>query len=156
MNALLFVESCFGSTRALAEEVAAGLREGGAQADVVPAARAALTVSGDVSLLVLAAPTHNRGLPTPASRHSARSRGGSPEEPGMREWLGAATIPDGTRVLAIDTVTRRNWVSGSAARQVARMLRPRSVGTRSFVAGSRGPLNEGEARAARTWGAGLL
>lgn len=34
MKALLIVESCFGSTRALAEEVAAGLREGGGRADV--------------------------------------------------------------------------------------------------------------------------
>lgn len=157
MKALLIVESCFGSTRALAEEVAAGLREGGAQADVVPAARAAPTVSGDVSLLVLAAPTHNRGLPTPSSRRSAQAKGGSPEEPGIREWLEAATIPEGARVLAIDTVTQRSWISGSAAKRIAKMLGRRNVDTRSFVVASgQGPLAEEEARAARAWAAGLV
>ena len=37
------------------------------------------------------------------------------------------------------------------------MLGRRNVATRSFVvAGGQGPLAEGEARAARTWGAGLV
>ena len=157
MKALLIVEACFGSTRALAEEVAAGLREGGGRADIVPAARAATTVPHDVSLLVLAAPTHNRGLPSPASRRRARDRGGSPEEPGIREWLEAATIPAGTRVLAVDTVTQRNWISGSAAKRIAKMLGHGNVDTHSFVVASgQGPLDEDEARAARAWGAGLV
>ena len=157
MKALLIVESCFGSTRALAEETATGLREGGAQADIVPASQAPPAVPDDVSLLILAAPTHNRGLPTPSSRRSAQSRGGSPEESGVREWLEAATIPEGARVLAIDTVTQRNWISGSAAKRIAKMLGHGNVDTRSFVvARGQGPLDEDEARAARAWGAGLV
>jgi len=157
VKALLIVESCFGSTRALAEETAAGLREGGAQADIVPASQASPAVPDDVSLLILAAPTHNRGLPTPSSRRSAQAKGGSLEEPGIREWLETATIPEGLRVLAIDTVTQRNWISGSAAKRIAKMLGRRNVATRSFVvAGGQGPLAEDEARAARTWGAGLV
>ena len=111
----------------------------------------------DVSLLILAAPTHNRGLPTPSSRRSAQAKGGSPEEPGIREWLEAATIPEGARVLAIDTVTQRSWISGSAAKRIAKMLGRRNVDTRSFVVASgQGPLAEEEARAARAWAAGLV
>ena len=86
-----------------------------------------------------------------------QAKGGSCEEPGIGEWLETATIPERLRVIAIDTVTQRNWISGSAAKRIAKMLGRRNVATRSFVvAGGQGPLAEGEARAARTWGAGLV
>jgi len=158
VKALLIVESCFGATAALVEEVAAGLRQGGAQADVIPAARAQTVIPDDISLLVLAAPTHNRGLPTPASRRSARARGGAGAESGIREWLETATISQGVRVAALDTVTSRSWISGSAAKRIARALGRRSPGTvtsvRSFLVTDQGPA-DGETEQARAWGRAL-
>ena len=75
---------------------------------------------------------------------------------GLREWLATASIPPRTRVAVFDTVTARNWLSGSAARAVAKMLRRAGRGepaVRSFVVdSSRGPLADGEEAAARAWG----
>lgn len=74
----------------------------------------------------------------------------------MREWLATATIPARTRVAVFDTVTARNWLSGSAAKAVAKMLRRAGRGKpviKSFVVdSSRGPLVDGEEAAARAWG----
>lgn len=154
-TALIIVESCFGGTRALAEQVALGLREGGIRAGLVPAGEAPHRVDGDTGLLILAAPTHNRGLPTPASRRRAMSRGGGAVDSGIREWLEEAGIPPGTRVMAVDTVTGRGWVNGSAAKQISKALArrrpPVHAPTRSFLVDSRGPV-AGQEQEARAWG----
>ena len=75
---------------------------------------------------------------------------------GVREWLATASIPARTRVSVFDTVTARNWLSGSAARAVAKMLRRAGRGepsVKSFVVdSSRGPLADGEEATARAWG----
>ena len=75
-RALIIVESCFGNTRAIAEAVAAGLIEGGVEAQMVDVAQAPGALPEDLDLLVLAAPTHNRGLPTAATRAKARAQAG--------------------------------------------------------------------------------
>ncbi len=116
MKSLIVVESCFGSTRALAEQVAAGLREGGAEAEVVSVNDAAGEVPAETDLLMLGAPTHKLGLSTPKSRQIAETQGGVAGDRGMREWLAAAVLPAGVRVVVFDTVTGHTWMSGGAGR----------------------------------------
>ena len=156
-TALVIVESHFGNTRTIARAVAAGLADAGVRASVLDADRAGAPPA-NLDLLVVGAPTHNRGLPTAGSRAAARRQGATAGvgDGGVREWLATASIPARTRVAVFDTVTARNWLSGSAARAVAKMLRRAGRGepsVKSFVVdSSRGPLADGEEAAARAWG----
>ena len=154
MDAVIVVESCFGSTRAAAEEIARGLREEGVGAVVLAPRQASAEAIAGAGLIVLGAPTHNRGLPTPKSRASAVERGGTAESTGMREWLATTT---GARVAAFDTVTGRGWINGSAAKQAVRLARRRDAVVRSFLVrtGSHKGLADGQAALARAWGAEL-
>ena len=162
IRTLVIVESCFGTTNTLAEALAAGLREAGAQAEVLPVSQAGTGLPAGLDLLVLAAPTHNRGLPTPASRAQASKKGArSTAETGLREWLGTVVIPEATRVVALDTVTGRGWMNGSAAKAAAKVLSRthgrRGIVTRSFlVTGSPVRLAEGQSQEARAWGRELV
>src|ERR1035437_1072499 len=85
MRALVVVESWFGNTAQIAEAIADGLREAGADVEVTTAASAPQEPVAD--LIVVAAPTHNLGLPSAASREKAREGGGTGEPTGVREWL---------------------------------------------------------------------
>ena len=157
-KALIVVESYFGNTRAIAEAVAAGLIEGGVDAQVVDVSRAPSALPADLDLLVLGAPTHNRGLPTAASQAKAREQAGSGEaSPGIGEWLETTAIPDFTDAAAFDTVVSKGWLSGSAAKAIAKALQRhqgrRTVSVRSFVVtASKGPLADGEKTDAHSWG----
>ena len=157
-RALIIVESCFGNTRAIAEAVAAGLIEGGVEAQVVDVAQAPGALPEDLDLLVLGAPTHNRGLPTVATRSKARAQAGSGKAShGIGEWLGDAEIPAALSVAAFDTVISKGWLSGSAAKAIAKTLQRRqgrrTVSVRSFVVtASKGPLATGQETDARSWG----
>lgn len=160
-TALVVVESLFGSTRTVARALAAGLKDAGAGARVVAAERAPRTLPEGLGLLVLAAPTHNRGLPTAASRAQAVTRG-APSAPssGLREWLEAAVVPPGLPVAAADTVASLSWFSGSAAKAVVQRLartgHRATLERRSFLVGSaQGPLADGQEEAARAWGRAL-
>ena len=156
-TALVIVESHFGNTRTIARAVAAGLADAGVRASVLDANRAGAPPA-DLNLLVVGAPTHNRGLSTVGSRAAARRQGATAlaGDGSVREWLASASIPARTRVAVFDTVTARNWLSGSAARAVAKILRRAGrdePAVRSFVVKtSRGPLADGEEAAARAWG----
>lgn len=163
-TALVIVESHFGNTRTIARAVAAGLADAGVRASVLDADRAGAPPA-DLDLLVVGAPTHNRGLSTAGSRAAARRQGAAARrqgatapagDGGVREWLATASIPARTRVAVFDTVTARNWLSGSAAGAIAKTLRRAGRGepaVRSFVVDSnRGPLADGEEEAARAWG----
>ena len=157
-RALIIVESCFGNTRAIAEAVAAGLIEGGVEAQVVDVAQAPGALPEDLDLLVLAAPTHNRGLPTTTTRAKARAQAGSGEaSPGIGEWLETVAIPASIDAAAFDTVISKGWLSGSAAKAIAKALQRhqgrRTVSVRSFVVtASKGPLADGEKTDAHSWG----
>lgn len=61
--ALVIVESYFGATRTVAEAVAAGLTDAGVRARVLDVDQAPDAPPADLDLLILGAPTHNRGLP---------------------------------------------------------------------------------------------
>ena len=157
-KALIVVESYFGNTRAIAEAVAAGLIEGGVDAQVVDVSRAPSALPADLDLLVLGAPTHNRGLPTATSRAKACEQAGSGEAShGIGGWLETTAIPASTGAVAFDTVISKGWLSGSAAKAIAKALQRqqgrRTASVRSFVvAASKGPLAAGQESDARSWG----
>ena len=157
-RAFIIVESYFGNTRAIAEAVAAGLIEGGVEAQVVDVAQAPGALPEDLDLLVLGAPTHNRGLPTAATRAKARAQTGSGKAShGIGEWLGDAEVPAALSVAAFDTVISKGWLSGSAAKAIAKALRRRqgrrTASVKSFVVtANKGPLATGQETHARSWG----
>ncbi len=157
-RALIIVESCFGNTRAIADSIAAGLIDGGVETRVVDVAEAPRALPADLDLLILGAPTHNRRLPTEATRAKAREQAASGEaSPGIGEWLETVAIPASIDAAAFDTVISRGWLSGSAAKAIAKALQRqqgrRTVSTRSFVvAASKGPLAAGQDSDARSWG----
>ena len=74
MRAVVVYESMFGSTRTLAEEVGAGLRECGVVAEVVEVGEQASRESAlpEADLLVVGAPTHAFGLSRSSTREDAR------------------------------------------------------------------------------------
>ena len=157
-RALIVVESYFGNTRAIAEAVAAGLIEGGIEAQVVDVARVPSALPSDLDLLVLGAPTHNRGLPTAATRAKAHAQAGADgASQGISQWMGNAEIPASLSVAAFDTVISKGWLSGSAAKAIAKTLQRRqgrrTVSVRSFVVtASKGPLATGQETDAHSWG----
>lgn len=157
-RALIIVESYFGNTRAIAEAVAAGLLDGGVEAQVVDVDQAPSTLPADLDLLVLGAPTHNRGLPTAASRAKAcEQKGTTGSSHGIGEWLVSTAISSSLNVSVFDTVISRGWLSGSAAKAVVKALRRHqgreTSSVRSFVvSANKGPLAGGEETDARSWG----
>ena len=157
-RALIIVESCFGNTRAIADSVAAGLIDGGIEAQVVDVARAPSALPSDLDLLILGAPTHNRGLPTAATRAKACAQAGAGSaSQRISQWLGNAEIPASLSVAAFDTVISKGWLSGSAAKAIAKTLQRRqgrrTVSVRSFVVtASKGPLATGQESDAHSWG----
>ena len=157
-KALIVVESYFGNTRAIAEAVAAGLIEGGVEAQVIDVSQAPSALPADLDLLVLGAPTHNRGLPTATSQAKACEQAGSGEAShGIGGWLETTAIPASTGAAAFDTVISKGWLSGSAAKAIAKTLQrrqgQRTVSVRSFVVtASKGPLATGQETDARSWG----
>ena len=157
-KALIVVESYFGNTRAIAEAVAAGLLDGGAEAQVVDVDQAPSTLPAGLDLLVLGAPTHNRGLPTATSRAKACEQAGSGEAShGIGGWLETTAIPASTGAAAFDTVISKGWLSGSAAKAIAKTLQRRqgrrTVSVRSFVVtANKGPLATGQETDAHSWG----
>lgn len=156
MRVLIIVESCFGNTRLIADAVAQGLRETAAAVEVVPARDASLSPSAD--LVVLAAPTHNLGLPTAASRAQAHPGADRQEPVGVREWLEHATVNPATRIVTIDTIIagRFSGSAASAAHKLARRRRWQAERGPSFlVNGREGPPAAGEIDRARAWGSGL-
>lgn len=159
MKALVVVETWFGNTMTIGEAVAAGLRDAGAEPSVVRVADAPTAVADDVDILVVGAPTHNRGLSTPESRRKAAERSGLGPTQGLREWMAGASIPSGTRLAAFDTSTARRF-GGSAVKAARKVLKRKtrtSAGTASFIVqGTEGPLQEGSQEAAREWGRGLV
>jgi len=161
MRALVVYESMFGNTRAVAEAVAAGLAER-LSVDVSDVGAAPATVSSDVALLVVGGPTHAFGLSRRSTRQSARDQGAREQiEFGLREWL--ATLPAATRPAAAATFATRvakPRVPGSAARSARKALRrsgyePVLAVEDFWVAGTAGPLRDGEIDRARRWGAAL-
>ncbi|WP_448058549.1 flavodoxin family protein [Cellulomonas hominis] len=158
MDVRIVVESCFGNTARIAEAVAAGLRSRGATVTVVDAASAPAPDGAD--LLLVGAPTHNMGLPGPASRRQAEAAGGRPPVTGVGEWLAGLPRRRGGRAAAFSTVTGTGFFAGSAAKGIEKRLRRCAVEVVAreefLVTGREGPLADGELARAERWGAGLV
>ncbi|WP_112133601.1 flavodoxin family protein [Glycomyces dulcitolivorans] len=156
MRAAVIYESMFGSTRQVAQAVAAELSDH-MEVDVFEVGEAPL-VLGDVQFVVVGAPTHAFSLSRPSTRAEAALKaphGLVSTQIGLREWLEAVEVPAGVQAIAFDTRVDRHLV-GSAARAATRKLR--KAGFRvlaepvSFlVEGIQGPLAVGELERARFW-----
>ncbi len=162
MRALIIVESIFGNTRRIADAVAAGLAEQG-QVDVVEVGDAPDGLAEDVDLLIVGGPTHAWSMSRAATRSGAVQQ--QPDrarslDRGIREWLDSLPSTSKVAAAAFDTrLDKSRWMTGSAARAAAKQLRrhgSRVVAVESFrVAGTPGPLCDGETDRARQWGAAL-
>jgi flavodoxin len=158
MRALVVYESWFGNTRQVADRIAAGLAHEG-HVDLVTVDEPVPSLDG-VDLLVVGAPTHVHGLSSKRSREGAIDQGAAGEPGiGVRGWI--AALPNGAggpRVAAFDTrVNKPALLVGSAARGIVRRLRERGYSLAAdpqsfFVAGTPGPLEEGEPERAEEWG----
>ncbi len=162
MRALVVYESMFGNTEAIARAIGEGFA-GHAEAAVLSTGSADTTELAGVDLLVVGAPTHAWSLPRERTWQP-----GAPGAPGVvprqrlvRDWLGDLPVADGRPAAAFATrLDRPAWVTGSAARGIARRLHGRgwspTTRPRSFVVmGAEGPLGAGELDRARAWGVEL-
>jgi hypothetical protein len=165
MHATVVYESMFGNTYAIATAVAAGLADGGVQAEVVPVGDAPLTMRARTGLLVLGAPTHSAGIPRPRTRADAGYWMPTDQlltpDVGIREWLDAVHGDvRAVRVATFDTRIRRARKPGSAAHAALLELARRGFVLASapesfWVSGMTGPLLPGEVERARAWGRAL-
>jgi flavorubredoxin len=153
MKAVIVLESCFGNTSSVADAITAGLRSTGVEVETVPAADAPPRLSAD--LVLVGAPTHNLGLPTPNSRRQAVQKGAAiTSATGVREWIGGVQTVQG-RVVTFSTTTGGAF-AGSAGKAIVKALKQRKVraerGVDFLVTGTPGPLAGGELDRAREWG----
>ncbi len=160
MRALVVYESIFGNTEKIARVIADGLAAR-MSAEAVEVGVAPKSIGEDVALLVIGGPTHAWGMSRQGSRQGAiKDATQSPVSAGIgvRDWLGAIDKGSKTAVATFDTrFNKPRWLTGSAARSAQKQLR--RLGFRIaapaesfFVAGSTGPLEDGEMKRARRWG----
>lgn len=154
MRAVIVVESLFGNTRAVADEIAAGIGD----AEVLDIRDAPASLNGDDRLLVLGGPTHAFGMSRTNTRADAVRQGGADPGIGIRDFLGRLEAHQDLQVAVFDTrVEKVRRLPGSAARGAAKLIRhldyPLAAEPESFyVSGTTGPLVEGERERARSWG----
>lgn len=159
---LVVYESMFGNTRAVAGAIAEGAGAAG-PVELVEVGAAPTTLPDDVDLLVVGAPTHAFGMSRPSTRKSASEQSETPLVSagiGVREWLDGLVPRPGVRACAFDTRVRVPGLPGSAAKAIARRLRSLGFTVQArqasfWVAGSPGPLRDGELSRARAWGADI-
>lgn len=164
MKALIVVESMFGNTREAAEAAAEGLRETGAEVQVLDVAAAPASPAGDVDLLVVGGPTHAFSMTREATRRDALSQAHVTDEAradtGIREWIAAAAPDPSVRVVTFDTRVKKAFIPGSAAKSAAKALAHHGFehaerGETFWVEDTPGPLKPGEVERARAWGRSL-
>ena len=165
MRALVVYESMFGNTRLVAQVAADALAAAGAAVTLTEVSDAPADV-GDVDLLVVGGPTHAFGMSRASTRADAANQAGSRPVAsrgiGIREWLDRLAAPASTvRVATFDTRVRPPRVPGSAARAADRRLRHLGLlvvapATSFWVAGTKGPLHDGELDRVREWATGLV
>ncbi|MEN0130546.1 MAG: hypothetical protein AAGC49_13965 [Brevundimonas sp.] len=163
MPALLVFESMYGSTAAVAQAIAAGMAGVRVTVTVCEVGLASVPdVTSTPGLLVVGAPTHQRGLSTPQTRDVARGEIETALSPGdgVREWLdGLVGQVAGRNVAVFDTALKRP-LAGSAASTIGKRLTKAganlAVPPESFVVSGRSSgLVPGELERARAWGVGL-
>ncbi|GJF03011.1 MULTISPECIES: flavodoxin [Pseudonocardia] len=156
MRALVVHESVFDNTRDIARAVADGLSIH-LPVTVCDVTRVPRTVPADVGVLVVGGPTHVFGMTRPDSRRDAATQAADdPDRIGIR----LADLDRPQRVVsaaAFDTRVRHPRLPGSAAHRA--LARLRRLGfllldepTSFWVAGTPGPLLDGEVHRAYRWG----
>jgi hypothetical protein len=156
VKALVVYESMFGNTETIARAIADGL---GGAGEVTVADVATMPSTAGTDLLVVGAPTHAFGLSRPASREDAARQASirpGAAAIGLREYLDVSPTLTGLAAAVFDTKINKPFLPGSAAHRAHRRLR--RLGCRllappeSFhVAGTTGPLLDGETERARRW-----
>jgi len=158
-GALVVFESMFGNTEVIARAIGDGVASA-MDVDVMEVGAAPVELDEGVELLIAGGPTHAFGMSRPATRADAVSKSGRPAVSGgigLREWLGTLRLDsDGVTAAAFDTKVASPRMPGSAARAARRRLRRLEfrmvTGPESFfVAGTPGPLLDGEEDRARRW-----
>jgi len=164
-QAVVVYESLYGNTRAVAEAVGAGLAET-MPVRVLPVADAGPDQLAGVSLLVVGAPTHVRGMSRPNTRTAAVQAAAAPDsgvtveagwrDTGVREWLTTVAAAP-TWVASFDTrIKTPLGLSGSAAHRVAKRLEHSgftfAVPPMGFYVTKHNRLVAGELERARDWG----
>lgn len=158
MRALVVYESMYGNTAAVAERIRDGLAESW-EVDLCGVDEHPPLDLSQYGLVVVGGPTHAFGMSTAPSREEAvkNAAASTASRIGVREWLPRLAGAYDGQIAVFDT--RMGRYAGSAAKAITRYLRRagrRPLARRSFrVAGQRGPLREGEAYQARTWGSEL-
>jgi hypothetical protein len=162
VNSLVIFESMFGNTRSIALAIAEGLSSR-MTTQVEEVGAAADDVGAEVELLVVGGPTHAFSMSRPNTRLSAAAQAHRElvsKGIGLREWLIALRIDGATVAAAFDTRIDKPRLPGSAAKAAAKLLRRKKLeliapAESFYVAGTDGPLLDGEIERARRWGAEL-
>ena len=160
MRVLVVYESMFGNTGEVAHAMAEGLSE---LMNVELHEVSQATARDRYDLIVAGGPTHAFSLSRTSTRADAIKQGatGDSEAIGLREWLGSLPrASQGEAFAAFDTrvdkVRRLPGSAGAKAAKIARRLGYVPAGHESFyVAGTAGPLLDGELERARAWGVHL-
>lgn len=160
MRALVVFESAFGNTQKVAEAITEGLSSHG-HTDITEVGVAPDDLGDQLDLLVVGGPTQGFSMSRSGTRESAAkqaSQGLVSPGIGLREWLARVQGESPGAAVAFDTrFNKPRWLTGSAARAAEKRLR--ELGYRIaapaesfFVAGTTGPLVDGELDRARRWG----
>jgi hypothetical protein len=173
VHALIIYESMYGNTRAVAEEVATGMRSAGASVTTVHASDAAVGQTAAADLVVVGGPTHAWSMPRPSTRRGAvDAKRKSPdtdrhletgaEKSGLREWIEQLPAHDVVKPFAAFDTRRRAplGLSGSAAKAVDRRLRRhgwrRARAPQGFYVTKTDQLEPDALARARSWGTELV
>lgn len=163
MKVLVVYESFWGNTASVAAAIAEGI---GPDVRAVPTDEAAPEALASVDMLVVGAPLMGFALPRQQTREQVTGDKKAPKpadvsHPSMREWLASLPKKDSDGVGRFATFeTAFKWSPGSSAGAIARALeaagyRSAAKRQRFRVAGTYGPMREGEIERARAWGAQL-
>ena len=160
MNAVVVYESHWGNTAAVARAIAEGI---GPEARALTTDEASAAVLADADLLVVGAPVIAFGLPREGMRRQLAGDVKAPRpadiaHPLLRSWLDGLAPGHGWSA-AFET--RIWWSPRGATTTIEAKLRRAGYrkatrAERFIVAGSYGPMRDGELDRARSWGAALV
>lgn len=163
MTVLIVSESYFGNTLTVTKAIAAGLIQA---LDTCPVTvlrphEAPRDIPSEVDLLLVGAPTHEFSMPKAQTRKQAVEKGANGgDSVGVREWIAQVTPRGDLRVVTFDTSIKTKFTPGSASKAAFKALKKRGFrdaerGQSFYVADVAGPLVDGEAQRAETWGTQL-
>jgi Flavodoxin len=162
-SALVIYESMYGNTQQIAQAIGDGIAEE-MTIEVVEVGGAPTSLAANVGLIVVGGPTHSFGMSRPGTRAAAAKDIDAPlvsSGIGVREWLEKLEAPAEPLAAAtydthVDHPRLLRHV-GSAAAAIARRLEKFGIEIVSepqhfWVAGTQGPLRDGELQRACDFG----